>query len=175
MSATVKAMPCNHGPVMPIAAIGFSSWCATAGSPSLPSSSEEIVGEIEDEQDTPVSRFRRIGERRWSLSGLLRPDEAGDIAHVEMAEARESDTLGGLLTETLERFPTVGDSIDVEARDQDHRDADDLTTPVVVRLTVTRVDGHRVDRLVFAVLDSAPDSGDGADGVTRQGEGAADV
>jgi len=44
-----------------------------------------------------------------------------------------------------------------------------------VRLTVTRVDGHRVDRLVFAVLDSAPDSRDSDDGMTRQGEEAADV
>ena len=122
-----------------------------------------------------MSRFRRIGERRWSLSGLLRPDEAGDIAHVQMEEARESDTLGGLLTERLERFPTVGDSITVDARDQDIRDADDLATPVMVRLTVTRLDGHRVDRLVFAVVPREEDSGDTADGVAERGQEATDA
>ncbi len=149
-------------------AVVVDEYGGTDGIVTLEDLVEEIVGEIEDEQDRPVSRFRRIGERRWSLSGLLRPDEAGDIAHVEMEEARESDTLGGLLTETLQRFPTVGDSIDVNARDEDNRDGDDLTTPVIVRLTVTRVDGHRVDRLVFAVMDSA-------DALTPKGEAAADV
>lgn len=119
---------------------------------------EEIVGEIEDEQDRPVSRFRRIGERRWSLSGLLRPDEAGDIMHLDMPDARESDTLGGLITEHLERFPRVGDEIEVEARDEDHRDEDDIPTQVVVRMTVTRLDGHRVDRLIVEALP--PEDGD---------------
>lgn len=156
-------------------AVVVDEYGGTDGIVTLEDLVEELVGEIEDEQDRPVSRFRRIGERRWSLSGLLRPDEAGDIAHVEVEEARESDTLGGLLTELLQRFPSVGDSVDVDVRDLDNRDPDDLATPVVVRLTVTRVDGHRVDRLVFAVLppeDAASATPDAAD---NKGEGSADV
>ncbi|MFW7415860.1 hemolysin family protein, partial [Demequina sp. SO4-18] len=120
----------------------------TDGMVTLEDLVEEIVGEIEDEQDRPVARFRRIGERRWSLSGLLRPDEAGDIMHLDMPDARESDTLGGLITEHLERFARVGDEVEVEARDEDNRDEDDIPTPVLVRMTVTRLDGHRVDRLI---------------------------
>jgi CBS domain containing-hemolysin-like protein len=138
---------------------------------------EEIVGEIEDEHDQPVSRFRRIGERRWSLSGLLRPDEAGDIAHVEIEEARESDTLGGLLTERLQRFPKVGDTIDLDARDLDNRDPDDLAMPVVVTLAVTRVDGHRVDRVVLTVTapeDARESAIDSAQAAVRK-QGPADV
>lgn len=156
-------------------AVVVDEYGGTDGIVTLEDLVEEIVGEIEDEQDRPVSRFRRIGERRWSLSGLLRPDEAGDIAHVEMEEARESDTLGGLLTEQLQRFPSVGDSIDVEARDQNNRDADDIAIPVVVRLTVTRLDGHRVDRLVFAVLPRDDDSREGPDVASRKDEAAADA
>jgi len=114
---------------------------------------EEIVGEIADEQDLPVSRHRKIGPRRWSLSGLLRPDEAGEIAGLELPEADESDTLGGLLTEHLERFPVLGDIIELEARDQTHRDTDGLAFPVMVTLKVTRVDGHRVDRVMLDVLE----------------------
>jgi len=181
-------MPVEHVPsTMPLSAVldalrtgsqvavVVDEYGGTDGIVTLEDLVEEIVGEIEDEQDQPVSRFRRIGERRWSLSGLLRPDEAGDIAHVQMEEARESDTLGGLLTERLERFPTVGDSITVDARDQDIRDADDLATPVMVRLTVTRLDGHRVDRLVFAVVPREEDSGDTADGVAERGQEATDA
>ncbi len=156
-------------------AVVVDEYGGTDGIVTLEDLVEEIVGEIEDEQDQPVSRFRRIGERRWSLSGLLRPDEAGDIAHVEIEEARESDTLGGLLTELLQRFPSVGDSIDVDARDLDNRDPDDLATPVVVRLTVTRVDGHRVDRLVFAVLPPEDAARDTPDAAVNKGEGSADV
>ncbi len=72
-------------------------------------------------------------------------------------EARESDTLGGLLTETLERFPERGDVVDLPARDEDHRDDDGLPTPVIARLTVTRLDGHRVDRVRVEVVTPAED------------------
>lgn len=156
-------------------AVVVDEYGGTDGIVTLEDLVEEIVGEIEDEQDRPVARFRRIGERRWSLSGLLRPDEAGDIAHVEIEEARESDTLGGLLTEKLERFPAVGDSIDLEARDEENLDDDDLATHVVVRLTVTRVDGHRVDRLVFAVIPLHDGSGASADAFAGGNNGVAHV
>lgn len=136
---------------------------------------EEIVGEIEDEQDFPVARFRRMGARRWSLSGLLRPDEAGDIAHIEMPEARESDTLGGLLTEHLERFPQVGDTVELDGRDEDIRDEDDIPTPVRVRLSVTRLDGHRVDRVILEVLADEPDNGNGGGRSGRNGRGEKEV
>ena len=46
----------------------------------------------------------------------------------------------------------MGDVIEVEARDEDNRDEDDIPTPVTVRLRVTRRDGHRVDRLILEVV-----------------------
>ncbi|WP_430868615.1 hemolysin family protein [Demequina aurantiaca] len=189
-STTVKdiCLPVAHVPsTMPLSAVldalrtgvqvavVVDEYGGTDGIVTLEDLVEELVGEIEDEQDQPVARFRRIGERRWSLSGLLRPDEAGDIAHVEMEEARESDTLGGLLTERLERFPKVGDSVEVDARDLENRDEDDLTTPVVVRLTVTRVDGHRVDRLVFAVVPVESETSDQAATASNKRKGASDA
>jgi CBS domain containing-hemolysin-like protein len=112
---------------------------------------EELVGEIEDEQDRPLSPHRHLGGRRWSLSGLLRPDEAGEITELDLPEARESDTLGGLVTEHLERFAELGDEVVVDARDVSERDEDGVAPPVRVRLTVTRLDGWRVDRLLLAV------------------------
>ncbi|GIG54350.1 hemolysin family protein [Demequina activiva] len=144
-------------------AIVVDEYGGTDGVVTLEDLVEEIVGEIEDEQDRPVARFRQLDERRWSLSGLLRPDEAGDIAHIEMPEARESDTLGGFITEHLERFPHVGDVIEVDARDEDHRDEDDIPTPVKVRLRVTRRDGHRVDRVILEVVPREDDEDDDGD------------
>ncbi|MDN4473739.1 hemolysin family protein [Demequina zhanjiangensis] len=143
-------------------AVVVDEYGGTDGVVTLEDLVEEIVGEIEDEQDRPVSRFWRVAERTWSLSGLLRPDEAGDIMHVDMPEARESDTLGGLLTEHLERFPRLGDQIELEARDEDDRDEDDLAKPVRVRMTVTRLDGHRVDRVLLDVLPPSDEEDDDA-------------
>ena len=144
-------------------AIVVDEYGGTDGVVTLEDLVEEIVGEIEDEQDRPVARFRKLDERPWSLSGLLRPDEAGDIAHIEMPEARESDTLGGFITEHLERFPHVGDVIEVEARDEDNRDEDDIPTQVMVRLRVTRRDGHRVDRLILEVVPPEDDEDEDSD------------
>lgn len=132
-------------------AVVVDEYGGTDGIVTLEDLVEEIVGEIEDEQDRPIGRHTRLSEGRWSLSGLLRPDEAGETTGLELPEGRESDTLGGLVTEQLERFPEVGDEVVLEARDAANPDADGIATPVNVRLTVTRLDGWRVDRLVLAV------------------------
>ncbi|WP_062072655.1 hemolysin family protein [Demequina sediminicola] len=129
-------------------AVVVDEYGGTDGIVTLEDLVEEIVGEIEDEQDRPLARHRQIDDDKWSFSGLLRPDEAGDIMGIDMPEARESDTIGGLLTEHLERFPHLGDQVTLEARDETHRDEDDIPTPIDVRITVTRLDGHRVDRVM---------------------------
>ncbi|KGM14181.1 hemolysin family protein [Cellulomonas bogoriensis] len=112
---------------------------------------EEIVGEIEDEQDRPIGRHRQLGSDSWSLSGLLRPDEAGEITGVDVPEGEESDTLGGLVTEHMERFPEVDDEVVLEGRDARVLDEVGLPTPARVTLRVTRLDGHRVDRILMSV------------------------
>ncbi|WP_062518106.1 hemolysin family protein [Demequina gelatinilytica] len=137
-------------------AVVVDEYGGTDGVVTLEDLVEEIVGEIEDEQDRPVSRHRRLQDGSWSLSGLLRPDEAGEVMGLELPEARESDTLGGLLTEVLERFPRVGDEVELAARDESRRDDDGIAMPVVARARVTRLDGHRVDRVIVTVAAPSP-------------------
>ncbi|SEJ45817.1 hemolysin family protein [Demequina mangrovi] len=153
-------------------AVVVDEYGGTDGIVTLEDLVEEIVGEIEDEQDRPVSRHRRLRDGRWSLSGLLRPDEAGEVMGLELPEARESDTLGGLLTERLERFPHVGDTVDLDARDESVRDEDGIATPVIARVRVTRVDGHRVDRVV---VEAVPVRSDDESGPDAPGSGASDA
>lgn len=116
---------------------------------------EEIVGEVVDEHDRLDARIRRTPDGDWALSGLLRPDEVGRAVGLALPEGEESETIAGLLAEELERIPEVDDRVELRVRDLEGR-------PVRVALTVTRMDGLRVDRLRLHVEALAPE-GDGHD------------
>ncbi|WP_432545252.1 hemolysin family protein [Kineococcus sp. SYSU DK004] len=121
---------------------------------------EEIVGEIDDEQDRPLGRVRELPGGGWSLSGLLRPDEVEDVTGLQLPESEETDTLGGLLTERLGRLPEVADEVVLEARDVRETDEDGVPATVTANLRVTRLDGHRADRLLLTRLtDREPGEG----------------
>ncbi|WP_040156296.1 hemolysin family protein [Mobilicoccus massiliensis] len=127
-------------------AIVVDEYGGTAGIVSLEDLVEEIVGEIGDEHDRDPILSRRSG-RAWVVSGLLRPDELGDLLELELPEGRESDTLGGLVTEMLDRMPEPGDRVVLDAVDEVNRDEVDLPTPAYVDVTVMRMEGHRVASL----------------------------
>lgn len=128
-------------------AVVVDEYGGTAGIVTLEDLVEEIVGEIADEQDAPVRRQQQAADGSWNLSGLLRPDEAGAVVGLELPEGAESDTLGGLLTERLGRLPEVGDAVFLPAKDVERVDDDGLPTDSEVEITVTRLDGRRVDRV----------------------------
>lgn len=133
----------SSGPQMALVADEYGG---TAGIVTLEDLVEEIVGEIEDEQDTPIGRVQALPDGGWSLSGLLRPDEVEDITNLRLPEAQWSDTLGGLLTEHLGRLPEPADSVTLSALDLADTD-DGVPAAVQVRLDVRRLDGRRVDRV----------------------------
>ncbi|MDO8185225.1 hemolysin family protein [Conexibacter sp. JD483] len=103
---------------------------------------EEIVGEVVDEHDRRDMSARRRPDGSWILSGLLRPDEAARATGILFPEDEEYETLGGLIQDELNRLPRANDEVILETRDLDgHRCA--------VTLTVVRLDGMRVDRVLF--------------------------
>jgi CBS domain containing-hemolysin-like protein len=92
---------------------------------------EEIVGDVVDEHDRVSPRALRRRDGSWLLSGLLRPEEAGDITGIPVPTDDTYQTLGGLMARELGRIPRAGDAVAVDG----------------VRLTVERMDGRRVDRI----------------------------
>ncbi|MCK9875283.1 MULTISPECIES: hemolysin family protein [Frankia] len=92
---------------------------------------EEIVGDVVDEHDRVSPRALRRHDGTWLLSGLLRPEEAGNITGIEIPTDDTYQTLGGLMARALGRIPHGGDSTLVDG----------------VRYTVERMDGRRVDRV----------------------------
>lgn len=102
-------------------AVVIDEYGGTAGIVTLEDLIEEIIGEVDDEQDVSVARYRTRQDGAISVSGLLRPDELGDIMGLELPEGDESDTLGGLITERLDRLPRTGDTVRMTAVDRCHR------------------------------------------------------
>ncbi len=134
-------------------AVVVDEYGGTAGIVTLEDLIEEIIGEVDDEQDRTVARYRTRADGAISVSGLLRPDELGDIMALELPEGDESDTLGGLITESLDRLPRVGDTVTLSAVDHVHRDQDNLPTTTGVVLSVASLAGHRADRIVVRRTD----------------------
>lgn len=132
----------------------------TAGIVTMEDLLEEIVGEINDEQDPDRNQYALREDGTVVASGLLRPDELGDIIGMDLPEGKETATLTGLLSERLDRLPQVGDVVELKTFDTEHRDSDDLPTPARVRLEVTKVAHNRVEELRAQPLrgDAATDA-----------------
>lgn len=92
---------------------------------------EEIVGDLVDEHDRVSPRAVRHRDGSWSLSGLLRPEEAEELTGVPVPVHEAYQTVGGLMARALGRIPAAGDVAEVDG----------------VRYTVERMDGRRVDRV----------------------------
>ncbi|AUS79011.1 HlyC/CorC family transporter [Actinoalloteichus sp. AHMU CJ021] len=115
----------------------------TAGVVTLEDVVEEIVGDISDEHDRPVSQARRLASGAWLLSGLLRPDEIAEITGTALPEHPDYDTVAGLVSHLLGRIPEVGDEARLALPGQE------------VVLTVRRRDALRVDLVELLVRDEA--------------------
>lgn len=113
---------------------------------------EEIVGEVTDEHDRPDPAARRNPDGTWLLSGLLRPDEASRLTGVTLPEDEDYETLGGLLGLRLGHLPALGEAVVLTVRDTEGEER-------LVTLTVSRMDGLRVDRISLAVAPQVRESG----------------
>jgi CBS domain containing-hemolysin-like protein len=135
-------------------AIVVDEWGNVDGIVTLEDLVEEIVGDVRDEHDTRDDSARRERDGGWSLSGLLRPDEVAARVGIILPEDSDYETLGGLVGAHLERIPSTGDRVELEAITVD-RDRH------VVTLTVQAMDALRVDRvrLEHEPLEDADDPG----------------
>lgn len=94
-------------------AIVVDEYGGTSGLITLEDVVEEIVGEIADEHDPRRRGVRTDSDGTWILSGLLRPDEVGELTGVYLPEDGPFETLAGLILSRLGRMPEVDDSIEI--------------------------------------------------------------
>jgi CBS domain containing-hemolysin-like protein len=118
---------------------------------------EEIVGEIVDEHDQEEPLVEPLEDGRLRVDARLGVDDLNELLRTDLPQ-EGWDTVGGLVFGTLGRVPTEGESVDL----------DGLT------ITVERVQGRRVGKVVIARRDDEPEpSGPGGDGPGTEGPAAA--
>jgi len=114
-------------------AVVVDEYGGTAGVVTLEDLVEELVGPVRDEHDTAETpEVQPLPDGGWSVSGRLHRDEFAEQLGLD-PPAGHYDTLAGLVLERLGRMPEPGDSVQVNG----------------ATLTVDRIDGHRIDRVLL--------------------------
>ena len=130
-------------------AIVVDEYGGTAGLVTIEDVLEEIVGEIQDEHDAEEFYLQRISENEYIFSARMDLDDINDEMSLKLP-THDSDTLGGLVYNSLGRIPKPGDVIDGYSFDVPD-----------VRLTVLAVDGRRIKTVKVERFITSNESSDG--------------
>ncbi|MGE5263073.1 MAG: transporter associated domain-containing protein, partial [Acidobacteriota bacterium] len=97
---------------------------------------EEIVGQLGDElaHETPVTE--RIDEHSAQFDGQLRVEEVNEQLGIHLPEREEYETIAGFVLYALHHIPKEGEQFRTDN----------------VRITVTRMEGPRIDRVLITRL-----------------------
>ncbi|MGH3586480.1 MAG: hemolysin family protein [Pseudonocardia sp.] len=135
-------------------AVVIDEYGGTAGIVTLEDLIEEIVGDIDDEFDSPrvapADGTNLRDDEETLLDGLLHRDDVRDRAGIELPDG-DFDTLGGYIQDTLGYIPTAGDRVTLPG-----------ATLVVSEMDGRRVAGVRLERdtdIAPADTDDEPSSG----------------
>jgi CBS domain containing-hemolysin-like protein len=129
-------------------AVVVDEYGGTAGVVTLEDVVEEIVGDIADEHDRHSEQAQQTRDGRWSVSGLLRPDEIASATGIVLPEHDDYDTVAGLFLRMLGRMPEPGDRVAVPLPTRVTEEGDTLGDEEAV-IEVERLDGLRIDRLAI--------------------------
>jgi len=101
-----------------------------AGVVTLEDMLEELVGEIADEFDPGYEPYREVEPHVYDVDGRVSLNDMFDVLDIDRDEVKpvDAESVGGLISELLERIPEEGDVVE--------------TGPL--RLEVRAMDGYRV-------------------------------
>jgi len=113
----------------------------TAGMLTMEDVVETIVGDIEDEHDTPEEVEERLGPNEFLLSARTEVAHLIETYKLAIPESEEYDTLAGFILHTTGGFPAQGEVVELPP----------------FRITIAQVIHGRVDLVRLEVVD--PDIG----------------
>lgn len=116
-------------------AIVVDEYGGTAGMVTLEDLVEELIGEVADEHDRDEALIAQLGDH-IEFPADLRPDEVFEQTGIQIPEGTDYDTAAGYVLFELGRIPSVGDRVHVPEGE----------------LVVQKLDGMRIDRLLFEIV-----------------------
>ncbi len=119
-------------------AVVLDEYGGTAGLVTIEDLLEEIVGEIQDEYDVEEPMVVRLSDHEARVDGRADVDEILELfdLDLQLEDAEEYDTVGGLVYHRIGGVPAPGDSVEVDG----------------LRLTVESTDGRRVGKVLVTRL-----------------------
>jgi CBS domain containing-hemolysin-like protein len=100
---------------------------------------EELVGDIQDEFDNELPSFIRINDEEFVVEGSMTLNDLEGYVEALSLESGEVTTVGGYFTQQLERFPEVGETLEI----------------LGYEAKITSTDGRRVGQIHFRKLEEA--------------------
>ncbi|MCI7789480.1 MAG: hemolysin family protein [Lachnospiraceae bacterium] len=113
-------------------ALVLNEYGATVGMITLEDLLEEIVGEIRDEYDEDEEELiQKISDHEYLVDASMKLDDINDALGTDF-QSEDFDSIGGIMIERLDRFPTEGEQIVTE-------DGITLTAKEVVQNRIEKV------------------------------------
>lgn len=123
-------------------ALVLNEYGATVGMITIEDLLEEIVGEIRDEFDEDEAELlKKISDCEYEVNGSMKLADINDALETHF-DSRDYDSIGGIMIELLDRFPTEGESV--------------MTSDGII-LTATSVDNNRIETVVILLPESDKD------------------
>jgi CBS domain containing-hemolysin-like protein len=111
-------------------ALVLNEYGATVGMITVEDLLEEIVGEIRDEFDEDEEELlKKLSDDVYEVNGSMKLDDINEMLGTSF-ESEDYDSIGGIIIELLDRFPTEGESV---------------TTTDNITLTAKKVDNNRIE------------------------------
>ena len=83
----------------------------TAGLISIETLLEEIVGDIDDEFDTPKTDYEKINENEYIVNAKMTIYDLSELLEIEIPEG-DYQTVGGFVISLIENIPSKGDTVE---------------------------------------------------------------
>ena len=131
-------------------AVVVDEYGGVAGMVTIEDVLEQIVGDIEDEHDLEEGLIHRHTAVRHTVKAVTTIEEFNDYFSATL-EARNADTIGGLVIRTLGHLPVRGESVEIDR----------------FRFKVLRADNRRIYLLQVNVLPQDEPQQDGSEDATR--------
>lgn len=119
-------------------AVVVDEYGGTAGIATMEDLLESIVGNIQDEYDQEVDEIEKLDDSTYSFDGGVLIDKVEEILDVDLDVDEDTDTLGGLIANTVGRIPQDGEMLSVIIKNIE------FTVMVVTERRIVRVKAHKL-------------------------------